>query len=223
LLNREQLKESSVRKFVQNLLAATIVLGAASSVYAQYNTRPSSSGYGRGTSTPSSSSGSYYGGSTYTSSASYGYENEFITNFTRGYLFSGKTTKNGESQTDIVLSGKYLRNFNSNIQLGGLAEIDSVSGGGRNSETLLTLVGVGVYNFDMNFKQAFFAEAGIGIYPVPKESAPGHESKFGFYIGGGKRFPLWDRINYIPTIELIKKGDLDIAFDIQFLNFSIMF
>lgn len=192
-----------MRKFIQNILAATIVITFASTVHAQYGSR------------------NYSGSSTYTSSVAFGTQNEIITNFTSGSLLSGKQCKNCDSTTVINVQAEYLRTVTAEVQAGALAEIQSTSGG--NSETLLTLVAMGVYNFDTNFKQAFFVQGGLGIYPVPKENASGHESKFGFLIGGGKRFPLWGNVNYIPTASLVKKGDLDIGFDIEFLNFSIMF
>jgi hypothetical protein len=196
-----------VRKFVQNILAATIVIASASTVYAQYGTR------------------GYTGSSSYGSSISFGTPNEIIMNLglvgTNGSLKSGKETKNGSSQTNITVGGNYLRTINSNVQAGAQAQIQSLSGG--NSETLLTLVALGVYNFDTTFKDAFFVQGGLGIYPVWKDDGSGHESKFGFMIGGGKRFPLWGNVNYIPSASLVKRGDLDIGFDVQFLNFSIMF
>lgn len=199
-----QLRSIALRKFIQNVLAATIVLGSASTVFAQHSSR-----------------GGYYSGSSYGSSVSFGNENEIITNFTHGSLVTGKVTKDSPNYTTITISGAYLRTVNANVQAGAQAQIQSISGG--NSETLLTLVGLGVYNFDTNFKQSFFVQGGLGIYPLLKEDGSGHESKFGFLIGGGKRFPIWGNVNYIPTASLVKKGDLDIGFDIQFLNFSIMF
>lgn len=194
-----------MRKFIQNILAATIVITFASTVNAQYGTR----------------SGGYTGSSSYGSSVTFGTQNEIITNFTSGSLLTGKQCKNCDSTTNINVQAEYLRTVTAEVQAGALAGIQSISGG--NSETLLTLVAMGVYNFDTNFKQAFFVQGGLGIYPVLKENAPGHESKFGFLVGGGKRFPLWGNVNYIPTASLVKKGDLDIGFDIEFLNFSIMF
>ncbi|MGZ3747247.1 MAG: hypothetical protein ACXWRE_07750 [Pseudobdellovibrionaceae bacterium] len=190
----------------QNLLAAIAIIFSASTVFAQYGSRHSSS---------------YSSSSSYTSSVSYGTENELITNGTFGFLFSGKDCKNCDSQTTIDISGTYLRTINANVQAGALARVTSYSGG--YSETLLTLVALGVYNFDTSFKQSFFVEGGLGIYPVRKEIGPGHESKFGLLIGAGKRFPIWGNVNYIPTVSLVKKGDLDFGFDIEFLNFSIMF
>lgn len=207
-----------MRKFIQNMLAATIVIASASTVYAQYGTRSGSSSSGSG----------YYSGSgssSYGSSVSFGSPNEIIMNLTgistNGSLQSGKACKNCDSRTYITLGGNYLRTVNANIQAGAQAQIQSISGG--NSETLLTLVALGVYNFDTTFKDAFFAQGGLGIYPVIKDDGSGHESKFGFLIGAGKRFPLWGNVNYIPSVSLVKRGDLDIAFDIEFLNFSVMF
>lgn len=203
-----------MRKFVQNLLAATIVIASASTVYAQYGTRGGSS----------SGSNYYSGSSPYSSSVSFGSPNEIIMSLTgigtNGSMQSGKKCKSCDSQTTTTIGGNYLRTINANIQAGAQAQIQSVSGP---SETLLTLVALGVYNFDTTFKDAFFAQGGLGIYPVLKDDNSGHESKFGFMIGAGKRFPLWGNVNYIPSASLVKRGDVDFAFDIQFLNFSVMF
>ena len=187
-----------MRKFIQNLLAASVVLVFTSSVFAQNR--------------------SY---SSYTSSMAFANENEIITNFTNGSLVSEKQTKSGPTETTTTIAATYLRTINGNIQGGVQAQIESLSGGA--SETLLTLVALGVYNFDTSFKQSFFVQGGLGIFPVRKDPGTGHESKFGLLIGGGKRFPIWGNVNYIPTASLVKKGDLDFGFNIQFLNFSIMF
>ena len=209
-----------MRKFVQNLLAATIVIASASTVYAQYGTRPGSPG-------SSSGSGYYTGSSSYGSSVSFGSQNEIIMFMprgeTHGYLWSGKECKDCEGGTTIQIGANYLRTINANIQAGAQVQIVSTNGGGLDSQTLLTLVALGVYNFETNFKEAFFAQGGLGIYPVLKDDRRGFESKFGILIGAGKRFPLWGNVNYIPSVSLVKRGDLDFAFDIEFLNFSVMF
>ena len=150
-----------MRKFIQNILAASIVFVFASSVFAQ----------SRGSST-----GGYYSGSTYSSSMSFASENEIITNFTHGSLVSEKLRKSGSTYTTTTIAATYLRTINAEIQAGVMAEIKSTNLSGT-SETLMTLVGMGVYNFDTNFKQAFFAQGGLGIYPVLKENSGEHESK----------------------------------------------
>lgn len=190
-----------MKTLFQNILVISAIFIAASIANAQY----------------SAPRGGYYTGS----SLSYGHQNEIITNFTNGSFYSGERVKNGGSVTTIQVQGKYLRTLTANIQAGGQVGLLSLSGGG--SETLLTALAVGVYNFDVNFKQSFFAEGGLGIFPVQSETTGDYESKFGLYVGGGKRFPIWERVSYIPTLALVKKGDLDFGFDIQFLNFSIMF
>ncbi|MBK9323225.1 MAG: hypothetical protein IPM97_09845 [Bdellovibrionaceae bacterium] len=200
-----------MKAFIKNILTVSIILFVTTVAKAQY---------GRGGSSNERSGGYYTGSSAYGSSVSFGHSNEIITNFSRGTLYSGKSTTNGSSVTTIDIQGKYLRVWNANVQVGGMVGLYSTSGGV--SRTLLTALGIGIYNFDTNIKQAFFAEGGVGIYPV-LNSAGDYDSKFGFYIGGGKRFPIWERVSYIPSASLVKKGDLDFAFDIQFINFSIMF
>lgn len=190
-----------MKKLIQTLFASAFIVALAPQVFAQGR---------RGTYSP--------GTSAYGSSIAYGYNNEIITNFTSGTLISGKACANCSSVTSIQLQAAYLRTMNANVQAGGWVNINNTG-----SDTLFTLVGLGVYNFETDFKNSFFAQGGLGIYPVPKSIGPGYESKFGFMIGAGKRFPLWDRVNYIPTLSLEKRGDLDISFVIQLINFSIMF
>jgi hypothetical protein len=194
-----------LKNYVQTLFAAGLIfLAFAPQAFSQ--TR-------RGT--------TYTPGTTaYGSSISYGYSNEIITNFTSGNLITEKPCNavGCKSQTTTMLQGAYLRSINANIQAGARMVINN-----NGDETLFTLLALGVYNFDTDFKNAFFGQGGIGIYPVLKSNLSGYENKIGFFIGGGKRFPIWDRVNYIPSISLVKKGDLDIGFDIEFLNFSLMF
>lgn len=163
------------------------------------------------------------GTSAYGSSIAYGYSNEFITNFTSGSIVSEKQC-NGpgcKTYTGITLQGTYLHTMNSNVQAGAFAKIYKPY-----DDTLFTLVGLGVYNLTTDFKNSIFFMGGLGIYPVLRsDSSTGStwENKLGFTLGAGKRFPIWDRINYIPSVSIFKKGDLDFGFDLEFLNFSIMF
>lgn len=198
-----------MRTVIKNFFVAALVISAVSFAQAQQRGGRATSGY----TSPSS----------YGSSISFGHQNEIITNFTQGSVYSGKRTKNGSSVTDIDVGAKYLRTINSNVQVGGGVRIQSFGGGP--SHTDLTALAIGIYNFDIDFKQAFFAEGGIGLYPVYNDdpAVKTWESKFGLYVAGGKRFPIWERVSFIPTLALVKKGDVDFAFDIQFLNFSIMF
>lgn len=156
----------------------------------------------------------------YGSSVSYNYSNEILTNFTYGHMYSEENCKGCSTTTDIAAMGTYLRTINANIQAGGQVGIESISGGG-DSHTLLTLMALGVYNLDTNFKDAIFIEAGLGILPVLDNGT--YDNSFSFLAGVGKRFPLWDRISYVPTLDIVKKGSLDMGFEIQFINFSFMF
>jgi hypothetical protein len=190
----------------KNILITAAALTVSSAAFAQ-RAHSTNTGY----TTPS----------TYSSSVSYGHQNEIIATYGHGFLTSGQGYKNGPTVTNIEIAGKYLRTLTANIQVGGMAGISSFSGSG--SRTGLTAVGVGVWNFDVDFKEAFFAEAGAGIYPVLNSTQSDFESKIGLYVGGGKRFPIWERVNFIPSAYLVKKGDLDVGIDIEFLNLSIMF
>lgn len=196
--------KTSLKTYIQTIFLLSVAMAFAPQSFAQ----------SRRTYSP--------GTSAYGSSISYGYQNEFITNFTSGSIVSEKPCTGPydacKSRTSILLQGAYLHSMNSNIQAGAQVIVSKPV-----DDTLFTLVALGVYNFENDFKNAFFVQGGIGIYPVLKPFPNGYESKLGIMIGAGKRFPIWDRINYIPSISLLKKGDLDVGFDVEFLNFSIMF
>lgn len=195
-----------MKTFVKKLVLAGFVVVLSSVASAQ----------GRRTYTPGTNS--------YGSSLAYGYNNEILTNFTSGSIITEKPCNNSnyprtcKSSTAIVLEGAYLHTVTSEIQAGARVIVNNTG-----DDTLFTLLALGVYNFDTDFKNAFFAQGGLGIYPVLKNDLSAYESKIGFFIGAGKRFPIWDRINYIPSLSMVKKGDLDFGFDIQFLAFSFMF
>jgi opacity protein-like surface antigen len=156
-----------------------------------------------------------FGGGTYT--------NELQTNLSGGLFHSGNQCKDCDSGSVISASLSYLRYLKDNFQVGGEAAINILSeeySGTGDSATTFKLVGVGVYNFDADLKNAIYAKAGVGLYPVIDDGD--WETQFGFFIGGGKRFSWLGNVSYAPEIRLTKAGDLDMAVDIYFLNFSLL-
>lgn len=154
---------------------------------------------------------------TTTYSWSNGFTHEFDINLSSGYLKSYKA--GNKSITDVQVSASYSYDFTSAVQLGADVGFRSFD-----SESRFTLVGTGTYNFASDYSDAFFAKGGLGLYPVTKTSntgTPENTNEVGFYIAGGKRFKIWDHVNYKPFIAVQKVSDNDAEFTIQFLNISL--
>lgn len=151
------------------------------------------------------------------------FQNEIQTNLSSGLFHSGEQCADCDSGTAITAELSYLRYLKDNFQVGGEAAINILSeeySGTNDSATTFKLVGVGVYNLDSDLKNSIFAKAGVGLYPVIDNGD--WETQFGFFIGGGKRFSWLSNVSYSPEVRLTKAGDLDMAVDIAFLNFSIL-
>ncbi|MFM6930025.1 MAG: hypothetical protein ACKOX6_16255 [Bdellovibrio sp.] len=151
-------------------------------------------------------------------------QNEITTFLTRGFLTSEKVCKGCNTGTAIDVGAAYNYYLKDGFQVGGEAQLQILSkeyAASQHSETLITLVGVGTYNFQNDLKNAFFAKAGIGLYPIIKDNYDGYENKFGLFVGGGKRIQLMDSITYSPEIRLVKKGDVDMGIEIALINFSL--
>lgn len=148
--------------------------------------------------------------------------NEVTTNLTQGQFISGNRTVDGDSGTAITVSASYLRYLKDGWQVGGEGGLQLLSkawSGTGESETLIDLAAIGAYNFQTDLKTSFFAKAGVGLYSVYDRTD--YETQFGFFIGGGKRFQIFDGITYTPELRLEKKGELDMGINIAFLNFSL--
>lgn len=152
-----------------------------------------------------------------TSSAGNAFTNEIFTNLTTGSLDIEKGCKSCDSSTTISLSAAYFRHIQDKIQAGVEGGLSSVSAG--NSNTYFNLAGVGVYNFDNNFSNSFYAKAGLGIFTVPAGTST--ETKIGLFVGGGKRFAWLSNVNFTPEVRLVKKGDLDVGIEATLVNFAI--
>lgn len=152
-----------------------------------------------------------------TYSWSNGFTHELDVNLSSGYFKSYKV--GSKSISDFSVYGVYSYDFMPQIQLGGDVGFRSFD-----SETRFTLAATGTYNFNSDYSNAFFAKGGLGLYPVTKVSSSGsieNKNELGFYIAGGKRFKIWDHVNYKPGIAILKVGDADPEFTIQFFNISL--
>ena len=152
-----------------------------------------------------------------TYSWSNGFTHEFDLNLSSGYFKSYKL--GSKSITDFSIYAVYSYDFMSQIQLGA-----DIGFGSFDSQSRFTLAATGTYNFNTDYSNAFFAKGGLGLYPVTKISNAGtieNKNELGVYIAGGKRFKIWDHVNYKPGISIQKVGDVDPEITIQFLNISL--
>lgn len=153
------------------------------------------------------------------------YKHEITTNLTRGTFESGKACKDCSSGSTMDLGASYLRNWEKNIQFGGMARLRMLSedtSGTGSSETLLDLAAIGVYNLDSDFRNSIFAKGGLGLFASPKDNGNGFENKLGLFIGAGKRFSIFENVTYTPELRLVKIGDIDLGIQIDLVNFSIV-
>jgi hypothetical protein len=153
------------------------------------------------------------------------FTHELFTNVSMGSLSIQKACKSCDSTTAIDLHASYLHLIQDKIQAGVEGGVTFTSGSGSN--TLFDLAGIAAYNFESNLSNSPFIKAGLGFFTVPTTvislsgTSSSTETKIGLFIGGGKRFSLLPNVTYVPEARLIKKGDLDIAFEVTLLNFSI--
>lgn len=148
-----------------------------------------------------------------------GFKHEVDLNLSQGYF---RTYYNGaKNVSDLNIFASYSYDLGQKFQVGGDAGFQSAD-----STTKLTIVATGTYNLDADYGNSIFFKAGLGLYPVTKISALGKiddKNEFGLYVAAGKRFKIWDHVNYKPFIAIAKISDLDAQFIIQFLNVSFNF
>lgn len=142
---------------------------------------------------------------------------ELQTMNTGGGLSSFKA--GGETNTVIEAAASVVKVIRSNIQVGAEAHFYNQSGGGGSS--YFEVLGVGVYNFDNNLKDSFYAKAGLGMLNVINDKFK-NESKIGFLVGAGKRILLMDKVAYTPEGRLVVV-DGGTRFQIMALNFSLFY
>ncbi len=146
-----------------------------------------------------------------------GFTHEVDVNLSSGYFRSFKS--GSKSITDFSIFTSYSYDFMSQLQLGadvGLSSFDSTS--------RFTLAGTGTYNFNPDYADSIFVKGGLGFYPITKISDTGtveNKNEIGLYVSGGKRFKIWDHVNYKPSISILKISSADPEFNIQFLNISL--
>ncbi|OYZ23456.1 MAG: hypothetical protein B7Y39_04695 [Bdellovibrio sp. 28-41-41] len=125
----------------------------------------------------------------------------------------------GETNTVIEAGAAVTKVIRSNIQAGVEANFYNQSGGGGSS--YFQILGIGVYNFDNNLKDSFYAKGGLGMLNVINDKFK-NESKIGFMVGAGKRILLMDKVAYTPEGRLIIV-DGGTRFQILALNFSLFY
>ena len=152
------------------------------------------------------------------------YVHEINPSMTMGSYTSHQNCKDCDTGTRLEAGASYLHYLKDGFQVGGevgFASLSKEESGIGESATIFDLVGVGVYNFQADLKDSFYAKAGIGLYSVVNDDRDGFENKLGLMIAAGKRFALFPSVLYVPEVRFTKKGDLDMGLTIQFLNFGI--
>lgn len=122
-------------------------------------------------------------------------------------MTQGKLTSQG-SNSNTTIAGELYYQFWPKIQIGGSLSSQSINGKSTTEYAI-----VGVYNFNENLQESIFAYGGLG-------SA---DSQTGFIMGGGKRFPVWNKVYWTPKIAIAKYGSADMSFILIPLNVTLFF
>ena len=128
-----------------------------------------------------------------------------------------------ETRTDITVYGAYNYHFKDTMQLGFEGGILPGTDSRGKSKAVMAAMGVFTYNFESNFRDSFFAQGGIGLYPAYDKDDGDKSSELSFFGGFGKRWEMWGKINYMPYLRVWKRGDENARFEFQLLNFSIFY
>ncbi len=131
--------------------------------------------------------------------------------------------KDSKSRTNINIYGAYNHFFQDQMQIGGEGGLISTLDSKGDTKTLIAAMGVFTYNFDSNLRDAFFVQGGLGLYPAYVKDNAEYNSKISFFAGGGKRFEVWGKLNYMPYARIWKRGDENVRFDVELMNFSIFY
>lgn len=129
----------------------------------------------------------------------------------------------GKSRTDIAIYAAYNQHIQGNIQVGGEGGVLAYNDSNGDSKALFAAMGVFTWNFDTNLRDAFFVQGGAGLYPSYDKDDGDFNSSLSFFAGGGKRFEMWGKVNYMPYARIWKRGDEKTRFEIQAFNFSIFY
>lgn len=127
----------------------------------------------------------------------------------------------GNGGSNISLSGMYTYLIKEQIQVGGEISFGSASGQYGSGYSTSEVYALGIYNFTPVLTDAAFAFGGVGMGSV--KYTGGSESKMGFKVGAGKRFPLVNKLQYVPMAWIQKVGDSDPLLNIMPVNFSLIF
>ncbi len=156
-----------------------------------------------------------------TYSSSYSSSSDFLhevdLNLSQGYFRSAKV--GSSTVSDLSILGSYSYDFGQQIQVGadvGLRSLDSL--------TRFTLAATGTYNLNPDYANSLFFKGGVGFYPVFKVSASGNldnKNELGIFVSAGKRFKIWEHVNYKPSIMILKVSDIDPELTLLFLNISL--
>ncbi len=128
----------------------------------------------------------------------------------------------GDKETAFNVFGAYHHDWKNNMQWGfegGLLSVPDADG----NETKLAALGTLTYNLDSNYRNSFFAIGGAGLYPAYDEDDNEYDSAFTIFGGFGKRIEMWGKVNYKPYFRISKRGEEDVRFEIQALNFSMFY
>lgn len=129
-----------------------------------------------------------------------------------------------DNVTTLQLRGSYAmgdRFEQPELQVGAEGGFLSTSGGAK-SRSAFELAGFATWNFDPAILESFYVKGGFGTFAYLNTKSE-YENKFGFFAGGGGRFPIWGNILYNPEARLIKKDSVDLTFEILFVNVSFLF
>lgn len=129
----------------------------------------------------------------------------------------------GDRESVITIYGAYNHDWKDTLQWGFEGGLLPYPDAGGDTKSLFAALGTVTYNLDSNFRNSFFAQGGVGMYPAFDEDDGEFKSAFTFFAGFGKRIEVWGKINYKPYVRIWKKGDEDMSFEIQALNFSIFY
>ena len=151
------------------------------------------------------------------------FQNEILTNFTSAGIATSKPCKSCDSTTELGVNASYLYflpgYLQDKLQVGAEGGIASVSAYGS-TNTHINILAVGAYNLENDFKNSIFVKAGLGLFTV-QGTLSSTETKFGLFLGAGKRFAWLSNVTFSPDARIVKKGDLDVGFEANILNFSI--
>jgi hypothetical protein len=138
-------------------------------------------------------------------------KHELVLSATQGLIsFSG-----GNSSLDV--RGMYGHFFVPQIEGAVELSLSNSSNGG----TATIIFFDGIYNFQPEYSNAFFAFAGFGITSYSGRN--NSSSTSGMKFGGGKRIQMWGPVSLMPMAWIQKDGSADAVTNIMPLNFTVLF